>query len=193
MLKKRLVIIGAGGHGQAVAEAAMLMQQWDSIQFIDDAFPGKDKAGSWDVVGDTTQLATVLTADDSVIVAIGNQKSRLRLLQQIQKLAARLVVVQHPKAWVSDTASIGTGSAIMAGAIVGTNVVLGQGVIVNANATVDHDCHLGNYVHLGVGVQLAGGVVVSDNAWLQAGTCAGYGVVVASNSIIAPGTALTAD
>lgn len=193
MPEKRLVIIGAGGHGQAVAEAAMLMGLWESIQFLDDAFPGASSSGPWNIIGNTAQLATVLNADDSVIVAIGNQQVRAKLLLQLQQLSAKLVTIQHSRAWVSNTASIGAGCAIMAGAIVGTNAVLGQGVIVNANATVDHDCQLGDYAHLGVGVQLAGGVVISERSWLQAGTCAGYRVVVPPNSIIAPGTALIAD
>ena len=80
----------------------------------------------------------------------------------------------------------------MAGAVVGTHVTLGKGCIVNANATVDHDAVLEDFAHLGVGVQLAGGVVVGRGAWLQAGCSAGYGVVVSSEAVMKPGTALSA-
>ncbi|NLZ35533.1 MAG: hypothetical protein GX889_11670 [Clostridiales bacterium] len=33
---KKLLILGAGGHGKVVAEIASLMKQWDEIAFLDD-------------------------------------------------------------------------------------------------------------------------------------------------------------
>ena len=39
MPKKDLLILGAGGFGLAVAEAAELTGQWDKIVFADDRWP----------------------------------------------------------------------------------------------------------------------------------------------------------
>ncbi len=192
MKNKQLVVIGAGGHGKAVAEAAILSGVAQGIAFIDDAFPKQVSAGAWPIVNSTDQLPKIDWQDTSVIVAIGNQAVRAHLVQQLIDLGANLTTVIHPRAWVSDNASLGCGTAIMAGAIVGTGAVIGQAAIVNANATVDHDCSLGNYAHLGVGVQLAGGVKVGDRAWLQAGVCAGYKVCVPMDTVVIPGTALMA-
>lgn len=34
-----LLILGAGGHGKVVAEAAIATGKWDEIAFLDDRFP----------------------------------------------------------------------------------------------------------------------------------------------------------
>jgi shikimate 5-dehydrogenase len=34
--ERTLLIIGAGGHGKAVAEAALLSGEWQRIAFVDD-------------------------------------------------------------------------------------------------------------------------------------------------------------
>lgn len=191
--KRNLVIVGAGGHGRAVAEAAELEGSWSDIVFIDDNYPGQSTSGAWKIVGHPSQLGTLTEPGDAVIVAIGNQEARERLILAQEALGIPLATVIHPRAYVSPYAIVGEGCAIMAGAIVGTAARLGRGVIVNANATVDHDAVVGDFSHLGVGVQLAGGVVIAERVWLQAGTCAGYRVRVPSDTIVAPGTSLVAD
>lgn len=190
MQKNKLVIVGAGGHGRSVADAAMLGGMWQEIVFADDAFAQQKTSARWPIISDTAHLSSVVQAGDSAIVAIGNQPVRMRLFQQLTDLKATLVTVTHPGAWVSVDAAIGAGTAIMAGVVVGTQATVGRGSIINANATVDHDVILGEFAHLGVGVSLAGGVVVGDRAWLQAGVSAGYHVKVLPDSVVAPGTAL---
>lgn len=192
-MKNKLFVIGAGGHGRSVAEAAMLSGEWQDIVFVDDAFPQQQSSGLWPIVANTAQMQATLNPGDRAIVAIGNQFVRYQLCQKLTDLDVVLTTVIHPKAWVSAAAKIEPGAAIMAGAVVGTNAEVGRGAIVNANATVDHDAILGEFAHLGVGVQLAGGVVIGERAWLQAGSCAGYKVNVLPDTIVAPGAALIAD
>jgi len=188
-----LLIVGSGGHGRAVAEAAAMTKEWADIVFVDDAFPAQQQSGGWQVVGSTAQLAELAGNCGAAIVAIGNQAVRQRLLDTLAQAGIPLATIVHPRAWVSDHATVGEGTAIMAGAVVGAHARTGRGVIVNANATADHDVVLGDFAHLGVGVQLAGGVVVEDRAWLQAGSCAGYRVRVEADAVLPPGSRLIAD
>lgn len=195
MIKQSMLwVIGAGGHGRAVAEAAQL-GGWQKLSFIDDVAntAAVSEIDGWPVVGPTDRMADFLDADARCVVAIGNQGVRARLAEQVLSLGAKLESIIHPAAWVSPKATVAKGCVVMAGAVVGTYARLGQACIVNANATVDHDAVLEDYAHLGVGVQLAGGVVVKDRAWLQAGCSAGYRVVVGSNAVVGPGTVLVAD
>lgn len=188
-----LLIVGSGGHGRAVAEAAAMTGEWTDIVFADDSYPAQQRSGEWRIVGVTGQLPKLVRDCQAAIVAIGNQATRARLTGALADLGIHLATVVHPRAWVSKSADVGGGSAIMAGAVVGSHARLGRGVIVNANATADHDAILGDYAHLGVGVQLAGGVVVEDLAWLQAGSCAGYRVRVPADSVLPPGSRLIAN
>ncbi|AYN22222.1 NeuD/PglB/VioB family sugar acetyltransferase [Alcaligenes aquatilis] len=184
-----LYIVGAGGHGRAVAEAA-LENGWENIRFIDDSYQDGKQVDGWPVVGSTSHLPELIQPNDCAIVAIGNQHTRAALVQRLSELQASLTTIIHPRAYVSPSARLGSGVAIMAGAIVGAHAQVGQGCIVNANATVDHDAILHDFAHLGVGTQLAGGVIIETMAWLQAGCAAGYHVVVKEGRVIPPGTAL---
>ena|SRR3990167_4187069 len=193
MSERTLVVIGAGGHGKAVAEAALLSGEWQGIAFVDDRWPELGESFGWPVVTDVAGLVALEIQVAGAIAAVGNNAVREQCVEAIHAAGLPLVTVVHPRACVSAAATIGAGTAVMALAMVGVDAVIGEGAIVNANATVDHDASLGDFAHLGVGVQLAGGVKVGARAWLQAGCSAGYRVVVGDGVVCAPGTVLQAD
>ena len=189
---RKLLVLGAGGHGKAVAEAALLSGEWQQVVFLDDRWPELRVVCGVPVVGGLSHLAEHVGATDGAIAAVGNNGLRRVWQEKIAASGIALVSVVHPRACVSPSASIGPGSAIMSLAVVGTEARLGQGVIINAGAVVDHDATLEDYAHLGVGVCLAGGVAVGEAAWLQVGCSAGYGVVIEPGLVIKPGQALIA-
>ena len=193
MSERTLVIIGAGGHGKAVAEAALLSGEWQGIAFADDRWPELSETFGWPVVSDVAGVAALAIHAVGAIAAVGDNAVREQWVKAIRAAGLPLVTVVHPRACVSAAATIGTGTAIMALAMVGVDAKIGEAAIVNAHVTVDHDASLGDFAHLGVGVQLAGGVKIGARAWLQAGCSAGYRVVVGDGVVCAPGTVLQAD
>lgn len=186
----RLLIVGAGGHGRSVAEAAMLSGDYEVIGFADDAVADVKDIWGIPLIGGTDDLLAYRPLTDAVIVAIGNNGVRERLSQRLIQAGFELVSVIHPQAMVSGRALIGAGSAIMAGAIIGTEAQLGEGVIVNCGAVVDHHACVYDFGHLSVNACMAGGTVLGRGAWLQAGSSIGYGVQVSDGEVLAPGAAL---
>lgn len=193
MSELTLLIIGAGGHGKAVAEAALLSGEWQRIAFADDRWPELRETFGWPVVSDVAGLAVLQGTAAGAIAAVGNNAVREQWVEVIRAAGLPLATVVHPRACVSASAVIGAGTAIMALAMVGVDAVIGEGAIVNANASVDHDASLGAFAHLGVGVHLAGGVKIGARAWLQAGCSAGYQVIVGEGVVFAPGSVLQAE
>lgn len=192
-MPNRLLILGAGGHGKAVAEAALLSGNWDEIVFVDDRWPEIKEIFNFPVISKVSDIDNLANSVQGAIAAVGNNALRKEWQSTIISSNLPLVSIVHPNAFVSQSAKIGAGSAIMACAMVGVDARLGRGTIINANATVDHDAILGDFAHLGVGVQIAGGVRVGARAWLQAGCCAGYFVEVPEGQFVPPGTALIAE
>lgn len=187
MTKQRLLIIGAGGHGRSVAEAAVLHGDYELTAFLDDAAESSQRVWDWPVWGTTTMLAACRDRVDAVIVAIGNNALREILHQRVQAEGLLLATVVHPAATVSPRAAMGQGCAIMAGAIVGTDAQLGEGVIVNCGAVVDHDCTVEPFGHLGVNAGMAGGSVLGRRAWMPVGAALAYGVRVAADRVLRAG------
>lgn len=191
-MSKTLLILGAGGHGKAVAESALLSGDWQRVLFVDDRWPELQESFGLPVVSDVSGLAGLAIDAQGAIAAVGNNQVREQWCAAIEQAGIELVSVVHPRAYVSDSVVLGAGSAVMALAVVGVDAQVGRATIINANATLDHDAVLGDFAHLGVGVQIAGGVHVGARAWLQAGCCAGYHVVVADSQHVPAGTALRA-
>lgn len=187
---KRLLIVGAGGHGRSVAEAALASSNFDTLGFIDDAADKVSQVWGYPVWGTTTDLARYRANADMAIVAMGNNGLREKLCEQLLATGFELATIVHPRAILSPRAKIGPGTAIMAGAIVGTEAKLGTGVIVNSGAVVDHHAQVHDYGHLGVNACMAGGAILGKGAWIQAGSALGYGVQVAEKTILMPGAAL---
>lgn len=190
MVKTRLLVVGAGGHGFSVAEAAELSGQFEVVGFLDDALPAGKSALNVAMLGPMVSMGHHRAAADKTIVAIGNNAVREKLMQQLALAGFVFATVIHPRAIVSPSAVLGEGSAVMAGAIVGTQARLGMGSIVNCGAVVDHHAIVEDFGHLGVNASMAGGTVLGRGAWMQAGAALGYGVKVPTGLTLAPGVAV---
>lgn len=189
MAKFRLLVVGAGGHGRSVAEAAELSGQFDLVGFLDDSLPAGETVLDLTVLGPVTSMAQHMAVAAQAIVAIGNNAVREKLMQQLTEAGFERATVVHPRAFVSPSAVLGKGSAVMAGAILGTQARLGVGSIVNCGAVVDHHATVEDFGHLGVNASMAGGTVLGRGAWMQAGSALGYGVKVGAGDVLLPGSA----
>lgn len=189
-MSRTLLVLGAGGHGKSVAEAALMGGGWSEVIFLDDNWLQVSQALSCEVLGGIDTIEQFVLRCHGAIAAVGNNAVREQWIGLIEGAGIELTSIVHPKAFISPSAEIGPGTAVMAGAVVGTAAKVGRGVIINANATVDHDAVMEELSHIGVGVQLAGGVRIGARAWLQAGSSCGYHVVVDADANLAPGSVL---
>jgi sugar O-acyltransferase (sialic acid O-acetyltransferase NeuD family) len=188
---RRLVILGASGHGKVVGDAALL-SGWDSIIFYDDRWPQLKTVGPWEVRGATIEITRSAADCDGVVVAIGDNRTRLARLKEIRTTMPMITVV-HPAATVSPFAEIGPGCVIFAGAVVNAFAVIGAGCIINTSATVDHDCILADGVHLSPGSHLGGAVHVGEASWIGIGVAVRHGISIGANVTVGAGAAVVND
>ena len=181
---KKLVIIGASGHGKVIADIAVKIG-YEEIVFLDDDESIKECAG-FPVVGKTVQ---VVEMDGDKIVAIGNAKIR----ERIQEGLNDVVTLIHPDAVVSRRVEISDGSVVMAGAVINSDVVIGRGCIINTGASVDHDCRIGDYSHVSVGAHVAGTCEIGKRTWIGAGTTISNNVNICGDCMIGAGAVVIKD
>lgn len=185
-----LIVIGAGGHGKSVAEVVHLQKKLNIIGFLDDSYPEKSHVGDYPILGNTKDLSMYRPLADHVIIAVGNNVLREKLLYSALNNGFQIATIIHPSAIISSQSQIGRGVTIMAGSIIGTDVVIGDGVIINSGTIVDHDCHLLDFCHLGIGVNVAGGAKIGRTAWIKAGSSLGYNVRIEDFAVVDVGTSL---
>jgi len=130
---KRIVVVGAGGHGKVVADAARVGGAFEVAAFADELALQRD--------GDLFLGTRVLAGEDALararelgigyaIAAFGDCKARLGCCERLIAHGFEIVSVVHPRAIVSPDVSIGAGTFIAAGAVVGAAARLGETVIV---------------------------------------------------------------
>ncbi len=188
----RLLIVGAGGHGAVIAEAAAEAGDWEKIEFLDDNSVCSQVLG-FPVIGTVGNMMAHLGQSTSVLIALGNNIRRLELLDLAAGAGGRLATVIHSSAQISPSVSIGPGGAVFAGAIVNARARIGLGAILNTGATVDHDCFIGDAVHISPGANLAGEVTVGDCSWIGIGASVREGISIGRNCIVGAGAAVVTD
>lgn len=186
---KRLAILGASGHGKVIAEIA-LSTDWDSVEFYDDAFPIKASLDNYSIHGGLDQLLEKSYYYDGFHVAIGNNRTRLNILNQLLRLDLLCPNIIARSAVVSQSTSLGVGISIMENVVVNAKTILGDGVILNTSCSVDHDCNIASGVHISPGAHLAGDVSVGVCSWVGIGSTIIQGKVIGDDSIIGAGSAV---
>lgn len=183
-MKNRLIIIGASGHGKVVTDIAIKMNNWQSIEFIDDNDSIR-MCMDIPIIGRTDDASKYIEEAD-FFVAIGNNATRERVQTELESEGASIATLIHPNAIIGYKVSVGIGTVIMAGAVINSSSVIGKGCIINTNSSVDHDCVLEDYVHVSPGASLAGSVKIGKSSWI------GIGSVISNNINICDGCRLGA-
>ncbi|HGG9698490.1 TPA: NeuD/PglB/VioB family sugar acetyltransferase [Neisseria meningitidis] len=188
--KRKLAVVGAGGHGKVVAELAAALGTYGEIVFLDDRVQGS--VNGFPVIGTTLLLENSLSPEQFDI-AVGNNRIRRQIAEKAAALGFALPVLIHPLAYVSPSATVGQGSVVMAQAVVQAGSVLKGGVIVNTAATVDHDCLLDAFVHISPGAHLSGNTRIGEESWIGTGACSRQQIRIGSRATIGAGAVVVRD
>lgn len=184
-----LLILGAGGHGRVVADAAQCQGGWTHLDATD-RDPGRC-AGHLLPGVPLRPIESALAEAGPVHVAIGDNTFRRREAQAAGE--HRLATVLHPHSSVSSHAHLGPGCFVAARAVVGPQARLEAGVIINHGAVVDHDTVVGAYTHVAPGACLGGGVVLGAGVLVGTGAVVLPGVRVCDGAVIGAGAVVTCD
>ena len=157
---KRLLIIGAGGHGKVVAEVAEDIG-YDEIAFLDDNAP--------EAIGKISELEKFKEQYREAFIGIGNNKVRSKLMQKLRDYGYTVPVLIHPSVYVSRTAKIDSGTVVEPKAIVNANTEIGEGCIISVGAIVDHDVKIEDCCHINAGAIVKAGSKIESLRKLEAG------------------------
>ena len=142
---KKLLILGAGGYGETVADLARQAGCYDKIGFLDDGCQGAY------ILGRCEEFRMFSGENVDMYPAFGNNETRMYWLTQLEEAGIHVPNLVHSTAYVSPTVRLKTGTAVLPKAIINTGCTVEKGCIINCGAIVDHNCVLEEGVHLSVG------------------------------------------
>lgn len=190
MNSKSLLIVGAGGHGQVVFDAACKSKRFENINFLDSGYP-KNKSSK--IIGHSNDIGKFISSDVEFIVAIGDCKIRYSISNDISRLGGKLATVIHPNAVISENVTINDGVYIGVMSVLNSRSIIGKYCIINTCAIIEHDCVLGSSVHISPRVVLAGNVTIGNKSWIGIGAIVIDNINIGSNSIIGAGAVVISD
>lgn len=190
MTRPRILLLGASGHGKAMADLLLADGSYDVVGFVD-AAPKASKVLGLPVLGDESML--VVLAGQGIALAhaaVGDNAQRLAAAARLRAAGFALPSMTHPTALIGHGARLGQGAAILARAVIGPEAEIGALALINTGAIVEHDCVVEEAAHIGPGAVLAGGVRVGAGALIGAGAVVRPGVVIGAGAVVGAGAAV---
>jgi acetyltransferase EpsM len=194
---RRLVIAGWGEHARVVADAASAAG-WEIVGWVGPERDARAEGGAPPWLGPDDSLA-VRYRDESpgdrpaLVIAFGGTPSARRMAARALGEACPWASVVHPTAWVSPSASIGSGAVILAGAIVNSGARVGAHAIVNSGAIVEHDVVVGDFSHVAPGAAIGGGARVGDDTFIGLNAAVRDHVRIGDRVLVGMGATVVSD
>ncbi|MDB5413398.1 MAG: hypothetical protein JWR10_1733 [Rubritepida sp.] len=179
----RVLILGAGGHGRAVCEAAR-DAGFTVLGFLDGRAPLPDMLGL-PVLGPESAYG-----GSALLIALGDTTARLAAAA---RLGCALPVLLHPSAIRARSADIAEGAVVMPRVVLGAQARIGRLALINTGAIVEHDVVVEEGAHVAPGAILCGGVRIGAGAMVGAGAVIAPNVTVGAGAVIGAGAAVIAD
>lgn len=190
MSARPVVVVGAGGHGQAVADALQVSGR-TVLGFVDPALEAGTEVAGLPVLGDDGWLS----AQNGYELANGiggtgraaDQGRRRAVHERLETAGFRFTEVRHPTAVVSPRAELGRAVQLLARAVVQTGAWIGDGVVINTGAIIEHGCRIGAFSHCATGSILCGDVTIGAEAHIGAGAVIRQGVELEDGVVVGAG------
>jgi len=187
-VNKKVIIIGAGGHGKVIAD--IVLSSGDRVLgFLDDCAK-ETGLPEIPVLGAVRSYFQYPEAE--FVIAIGNATVRQKIAEKMHGVIWYTAI--HPRAVVSPLGvTIGEGSVVMANAVINPGTTIGRHCIVNTAASIDHDNYICDFAHVSVGARLAGTVRVGERTWVGIGAIISNNISVCSDCLLGAGSVVVKD
>lgn len=166
--QRTLLILGAGGLGQVVAESAQMSGRYTKIAFLDDN-PSKEKSRVYNIIGTIAEAEKFVDSFIYAIPAFGSNNKRYEMIEKLKTLGYKIPRIIHPTAHISPTVSIGEGTIIRPMVGISRDVIIGECCLINMGAMIDHRCVIGRCCHIAMGCIVRGEVEIPPMSEFKAG------------------------
>jgi sugar O-acyltransferase (sialic acid O-acetyltransferase NeuD family) len=175
-----VIIIGAGGHAAEIDEYIRYSQKVTELKefkilgFLDDD-PDSYKRYKFSAPFMGSIKDHKIIENISYIMGIANISYRKLFIDKFKSEGADFISFIHSTAYVSESASIGTGTIIGPYVNIGPNVKIGNYNLINSRSSLGHDTTIGDYNF------------ISPNVCFSGFSCVGDENLFGINSITIPG------
>jgi len=188
MIKKNLILVGAGGHAEACIELVNSTKKYNIKEIVGTKRDIKKIIlKKFKVKYSDQDLNHLSKRFNYALISVGQIKDhsiRLKIFHKLKKLEFKLPKIISPFAIISKTSSIGEGTVIMPGAIIGANMKIGKNCIINTKTVVEHGSIISDNSHLATSVTINSGTKIGANSFIGSNSTLAQEVTIKNNSFI---------
>lgn len=193
---KRIVIVGASGHGVVAMDAAKC-QGYDVVGFVDTFKPRGERVAGLTVLGSPSDLPDLMRRHEFCggLLGISDNWTRGLVRDAIADSAPdfEFVTVVHPAATVAESATVGEGALVLAGAVVNPGCDIREHCIVNTRSALDHDSVMERFASLLPAAATAANVRIGEYTCICMGTMIIHRRTIGAHSLIGAGSLVIRD
>lgn len=188
-----VAIFGCGGLGRMVRDI-LLRSRRRPVAFLDsDPNTHGRTVDDLPVLGGVSEAVHLAESAVGVVVAIGHNRARVSVAEELEKAGVPLVGAVHPLASIAASAVVDEHVIIGPRAVICVSARVGEHSILAAGVIADHDVRIGRGCHLYPAARLAGAVEVDDYATIGIGACIIPGRRIGRDAAVQPGAVVIRD
>lgn len=185
MKQKPVIILGAGEHGQVVANI-LTLNGYTKISFLD------DNKQNPEIIGPLSKLEDYIS-DYEIFISFGNNELRRKWYNNLKTRGKNLINAIHPNARLENSIKLGENVMIGANTYININTIIGNNVIINNSCNIDHDNIIEDHVQIAPGVVTGGKVKIKKCTFIGIGSTIIDHLTLESHNIIGGGAVVVDD
>ncbi len=191
-MKKKIVLIGGGGHCRSVADCLVSLEIYDEIGIVEKEAGAGSGVQGIDIIGMDADLQRLF--DEGwryafvTIGSVGNTLGRRKILQNLKEIGFEIPNIIDRTAVIGKDVILGEGIFVGKNAVINAGTTIGDCAIINTGAVVEHDCKIGDFAHISSGAVLCGEVNIGDDTHVGAGTVIRQQIKVGSKVLLGIGS-----
>lgn len=190
-MKKRLILIGGGGHCKVCIDVIEQTGQFEIIGILDLAELVGTSVLDYQVIGTDNDIAKYVELGYSFLITIGQIKSaslKEKLFHVLKENNAIIATVVAPSAYVSKYSKLGAGTIVMHHAIINAGATIGYNCILNNKSDIEHDTVVGNHTHISTGAILNGDCKIGNGVFIGSNATVANQITIEDNVVIGAGS-----
>ena len=188
-MKKKLLIIGSGGHAKSILDSFRKNNINEAVGFIDEYKNKGETINDLKIVGKIRDIPNFVKNNDvnCFIIGVGDNFLRKSIYEQIISLKLKNfkpISIVDETATISSYSSIGKGCYIAPKTVIQTSTKIGIFNVINTGTIIEHDNKIGNFSSTAPGCVTGGNVKVGNLCHLALSAVIKNNISLGSNTIV---------
>ena len=196
MVKRKIVLIGGGGHCKVVISILKKLDNF-KITGIVDNYKVESFVSGINIIGTDDDLKAIYqNGTQYTLITVGSVKDntkRRKLFDMVKESGFKFPTIISPEAIVDKSVKIDEGTVVMQGSIINIDSSIGKNCIINTGAIIEHDCKMGDHCHIAPGVHISGVVKIGELSFIGVGATIIQGIKIGKNVTIGAGSVVIKD